>query len=127
MLYRERVTLQIKNAYGNPLIKTPDADAQFTSIGSQVQIDLDLNNNDLHLRRFKIEFVNTILHKFGAYRCEVRSSTSRPHHSPPETGIADYLLILFFALQIWLMKRAPGGSRISTGLGIPPHSKQKKL
>ena len=81
MLYKDHVTLQMKTtAYGNPTVKTLDADAELTPIGSRVQIDLDLNNNDLRQRRFKIDVGNTILHKSGAFRCEECSTSGRPHH-----------------------------------------------
>ena len=81
MLYEDQVTLQMKTtAYGNPTVKTLDVDAELTPIGSRVQIDLDLNNNGLRLRRFKIKVGSTILHKSGAFRCEECSTSGRPHH-----------------------------------------------
>ncbi|MDD3138440.1 MAG: hypothetical protein PHX08_05665 [Lachnospiraceae bacterium] len=81
MLYEDHVTLQMKTtAYGSPMTKTMEADAELTPIGSKVQINLGLSNKDLRMHRFKIEEGSIILHSSGAYKCEEYSVTGRPHH-----------------------------------------------
>ena len=70
MLFPEHVTLLMKTTLqGKPAIKTIDTEAKITTIGEEVQFDLNLTNRDLLHRSFVVDDTTRIRHDSGTYQC----------------------------------------------------------
>lgn len=82
MLFPEHVTLQMRTTlFGKPGIKTLETEAKLTNLGEVTQFDLNLMNEDLRHKKFKIEEGCIIFHGENAYACTENSFTAgRPHH-----------------------------------------------
>ncbi|MGO4962723.1 hypothetical protein ACTQ4Z_02795 [Anaerovoracaceae bacterium Sow4_D4] len=82
MLFPEHVTLLMKTTLqGKPAIKTIDTEAKITTIGEEVQFDLNLTNRDLLHRSFVVDDTTRIRHDSGTYQCTGPAfKIGRPHH-----------------------------------------------
>ena len=81
MVYQDKVTIEMKTTVCRTLgIKTIELGAKMTDRGDVIRFDLDITNQGLRDRRFKIDENCTIIHSSGCYKCTPSYKVGRPHH-----------------------------------------------